>query len=531
MRRIWIAVIAAAALVAVAATEVASQQGQGQGQPQGPPTADSLTCPEPKRNRTLAGEQAAVLEQLGELTVLRGRGDLKLLADRGSSFLPNQFTSLEGIGVTVTNPEPFLAPGTPNLFFYAPSGGAGDTDDPQGPDFPYELAGWGYEVPFAPFHFPGFLPCVGDGDWHVHERGVDALDSGRTTTMAPSENIIGGAPGSLLDAPPLRAVVGYPHPRTWAAHFWRDPSGVPKSGILDPTDPAPGVDPGEGSNFYFLDEPPTGVLEPGATGLPVALDPGEGQRAKGGGGEYTLKSSGSNNRGASISVIEASLPSGSRRVDEGPTGHDEGWYVLEGEMTFKAADQSLPAQKGSFVYLPAGVDYSFEVANGTARAVYAAASPGQGRRPQLKPYVLEPGEGEELTVGGGSYFMKATAADTGGALAFMEINLNRGTEPPPHIHHKEVETFYLLDGEVTFVTGGQIIPARTGGIVQLPIALPHYYSALGDGTVKALLIAVPAGLEDLFRQLDKLGSTPPTAAQALKTGVEPIIPPPPPGGG
>jgi hypothetical protein len=65
----------------------------------------------------------------------------------------------------------------------------------------------------------------------------------------------------------------------------------------------------------------------------------------------------------------------------------------------------------------------------------------------------------------------------------------------------------------------------------LPIALSHYYSALGDGTVKALLIAVPAGLEELFRQLDKLGSRPPTAAQALKTGVEPIIPPPPPGGG
>jgi quercetin dioxygenase-like cupin family protein len=144
--------------------------------------------------------------------------------------------------------------------------------------------------------------------------------------------------------------------------------------------------------------------------------------------------------------------------------------------------------------------------------------------------VLEPGEGEELTVGGGSYFMKATATDTGGSFSFMEINLNRGTEPPPHIHHNEVETFYLLDGEVTFVTGGQIIPAQTGGIVQLPIALPHYYSALGDGTVKALLIAVPSGLETLFRQLDRLGARPPTAAQALKTGVEPIIPPQPEGG-
>ena len=360
---------------------------------------------------------------------------------------------------------------------------------------------------------------------------MDALDTGKTTTMAPSETIIGGAAGALSDPPALTPEVGYPHPRAWAAHLWRDPSGVPRSAILDPTAPAPGVDPGEGSNFYFLDETPTGVLEPAATGQPAAFDPGEGTRFKAGGGEYTLKSSGGDNRGASISVIEAKLPAGSKRVDKGPTGHDEGWYLLAGEMTFTAGGQTLPAREGSFVYLPAEVDYSFEVADGTARAVYAAASPGLGRRSTPKPYVLEPGEGEELTVGEGSYFMKATGADTAGALAFMEINLNQGKEPPPHIHHKEVETFYLLDGEVTFVTGGQVIPARTGSLVQLPIALPHYYSALGDGTVKALLIAVPAGLEEQFRLLDKLGPKRPTAAQALRSGVEPIVPPQPPGGG
>ena len=513
-------VAATAAVMVITATQAASQPGQAQG----PPTVDSLKCAEAKRDRTLADDQTAVLALLGELTVLRRRADLEQLSDRGWSFLPNQFTSIAGIGVTVTNPAPFLAPGTPNVLFYIPRKGA-NARDPRRPDFPYELAGWGYEVPFAPFHFPGFLPCVGDGDWHVHERGVDALESGRTATMAPSETIIGAAAGALSDPPALSAVIGYPHPRAWAAHIWRDPSGVPRSDILDPTAPAPGVDAGMGSNLYFLDEPATGVLEPAATTQPVALDPGEGPRITAGGGEYTLKSSGGNNRGASISLIEASLPTGSKRADKGPTGHDEGWYVLDGDMVFEVAGQSLPARDGSFVYLPAEVDYSFEVV-GNARAVYAATSPGQNRRSAPEPYVLEPGEGEQLTVGGESYFMKATAADTGGSFAFMEINLNQGTEPPPHIHHLEVETFYLLDGEVTFVAGGQVIPARSGSVVQLPIALPHTYNALGDGSVKALLIAVPAGLEGQFRLLDRLGSKRPTAAQALEFGVEPILPPP-----
>jgi quercetin dioxygenase-like cupin family protein len=525
MQRIWTSALLAGALVAVSAAQVASQQG-GQGA-QGPPTADVLKCPEEKRGEALGGDQAAVLAELGDLTALRDRGDLQLLASRGFAFMPNQFTSIKGIGVTMANPVSILQPGSPNVLFYAPSADAGDATDPRGPDFPYELAGWGYVVPYAPFHFPGFLPCVGEGDWHVHERGVDASASGKTVPMAPAETGIGNAAGTLGEGPPMRAVVGYPHPRTWSVHFWRDPSGLPRSGIVDPTDPAPGVDAGVGSNFYFLDEPPTGVLEPGANGFPVSVQPGEGNRVDAGGGEYTFKST-AFSPGGSLSVVEAKLTAGSKRVDSGALGHDEGWYLMDGEITFDADGQSLPARKGSFVYLPAGSDYSFQVATTTARAVYVTVTPGQKRTVTPKPFVLEPGEGEEVTVGGSPYFLKARADDTAGAFSFMEINLKSGSEPPPHIHHKEVELFYLLDGEMTFVTGGQTIPAQSGGLVQLPIAMPHFYSVLGDGTAKALLISIPGGLEDLFRTLDSLNGAPPTAAQALKTGVEPAVPPPSP---
>jgi quercetin dioxygenase-like cupin family protein len=523
VRRVLIAGVAALAALSVIAVDVASQ---GQGQGQGPPTVDDLECAPAKRSGVLRGEQSAVLAQLGRLTELRDRKDLELLANMGFSFRPNQFTSVKGIGVSVSNPVPLLQQGSPNVLFYTPGGDAADVSDPQDPDFPYTLVGWGYEVPYAPFHFPGFLQCVGAGDWHVHERGVDALASGRTTTMAPSETIIGGAIGALYDPPALQTVPGYPHPRAWSAHLWLDPSGVPRSEILDPTDPSPGVDADVGSNLYFLEEPPTGVLDPTATGFPLAFEPGEGQRAKGGGGTYALKSTGFQ-RGGTLNVVEAELPDGSRRADSGPLGHDEGWYVLEGQISFKADGQSLPAREGSFVYLPAGADYSFEVEGGTARAVYATATSGQERSAELKPYVLEPGEGEELTVGESPYVMKATGKDTGGAFVFMEVNLKEGTTPPPHIHHLEVEVFYVIDGEVTFLAGGQTVPARSGSLIQLPVGLPHVYGVQGDGTAKALLIALPAGLENLFRLLDKLGSKPPTAAQALKTGVEPVVPPAP----
>jgi mannose-6-phosphate isomerase-like protein (cupin superfamily) len=517
-------VVAAVAAIAIAVALLVSGEpthAQSQG---GAPTAKSLDCPAAKRRQILREEQESIHARLGPLTTLNGPRDLKLLADQGFSLRPNQFTSIEGIGVTVENPVPLIQQGSPNLLFYAPSPGASRTTDPRTPDFPYTLAGWGYGLPFAPYHLPGFLPCVGAKDWHVHERGVDDAHTGRTVVMPPSETSIGAGIGVVSDPPALGAVEGIPHARAWEVHLWDGPSGVPRSAILDPTAPAPGVKADVGSNFYFLDDPPTGVLDPSATGAPIALDAEEGQHLKAGGGAYTFKGT-SFNRGGNLNLVTATLPAGSKRADSGTLGHDEGWYLISGEMTFHAGGQTLPARQGSFVYLPAGVDYDFEVPDGTARAVYVAVTAGQQRQASLKPFVLEPGEGERLTVGGSPYYLKATAADTGGAFSFMEVNIKSGGEPPPHIHHKEIELFYLVDGEMSFVTGGQTIPAESGGMVQLPLGMPHYYRVQGDGTAKALLIALPGGLEDLFRTLDKLGDKPPTAAQALKTGVEPAFPP------
>ena len=538
-------VLVVLSLVPAAATEVGSQ---------GQPTAASQDCAPPKRDAVLRKEQSSVLGRLGSLTELRNQADIDALADAGWPFLAHQFTSFEGIGLTVFNPAAPVVPGNPNFLFYAPRPGA-DSTDPRGPDFPYKLAGWGYGVPYTPGRIPSFFPCMGVKDWHIHERGVHPIATGGMDVMPPAESTFGASVGLLSDPPAMRPVVGFPHSRSWTIHLWRDSSGVAESGILDPNEKPSGIDPGVGSSFYFLDDPPKGLLDPDSTlGRPVALAGGEGQRKKVAGGTYTLKIAGAQSFGR-MSLLDVDLTGSSKRPTSGPLDHDEGFYVLSGQITFNADGQTLPAEKGSFVFLPKGSDYSFQVNGGRARMMMVAAPGGieqelgfqpppgapsgpppgvklpgatqqqdSESRASLKPYVLQPDEGEVTNIRGSRYVFKAKTEDTGGSFTLMEITFRRGAAPPPHIHHKEVEAFRLLDGNMTFFEGGQTLPAQPGATALLPIGMLHYYT-IDTEEATAILVAAPAGLEKFFRALGVAGDQPLSARQALGFGVEPFIPP------
>jgi quercetin dioxygenase-like cupin family protein len=182
---------------------------------------------------------------------------------------------------------------------------------------------------------------------------------------------------------------------------------------------------------------------------------------------------------------------------------------------------------------PGGVEQElgFEPPPGAPAPPPGAAPPGappggeqQESRGSLKPYVLQPDEGEVTNVGGGRYVFKAKTEDTGGTFTLMEITFQRGSAPPPHIHHKEVEAFHLLDGEMTFGSGGQTLPAQSGSTVLLPIGLLHGYT-IDTEESRALLVASPAGLEKFFTALEVAGDRPLSARQGAGFGVELVVPP------
>lgn len=144
-----------------------------------------------------------------------------------------------------------------------------------------------------------------------------------------------------------------------------------------------------------------------------------------------------------------------------------------------------------------------------------------------RPFALHRGEGDCTDFLGHTFSFKAAASDTAGAFSVIEIVQRRGGEPPLHVHHREDEAFYLLEGEMTFHVGEQRLPARTGSFVFLPRDVPHSFTVDGDGEAKVLQLASPPGIEQFFRDWGERLLDVEAMAQALAAyGVDFVGPPP-----
>ena len=92
----------------------------------------------------------------------------------------------------------------------------------------------------------------------------------------------------------------------------------------------------------------------------------------------------------------------------------------------------------------------------------------------------------------------ATGEDTRGQFALMEQVARRGNVPPRHIHHREDETFYVVEGEMTFSVGDETIKATAGSMVFAPRDVAHSFT-IDSEQVRMLVMVAPAGAEGFFK--------------------------------
>ena len=111
-----------------------------------------------------------------------------------------------------------------------------------------------------------------------------------------------------------------------------------------------------------------------------------------------------------------------------------------------------------------------------------------------------PGEGKVVSIAGDIVVFKATGEDTGGAYALMEDILPPGGGPPPHFHTREVESFYVLEGEIEFYVDGETVKGTPGKFIQVSTGTVHSFKNVSSGPAKMLILVVPSGLEKLFEE-------------------------------
>jgi mannose-6-phosphate isomerase-like protein (cupin superfamily) len=98
---------------------------------------------------------------------------------------------------------------------------------------------------------------------------------------------------------------------------------------------------------------------------------------------------------------------------------------------------------------------------------------------------------------GALFTVKGRRETTGGALGLVEANFWPGMATPLHVHHREDEAFYILDGEIQFRRGDEVFTAGPDAFVFGPREVPHSFKVL-DGGARALVLMTPAGLEHMF---------------------------------
>lgn len=117
---------------------------------------------------------------------------------------------------------------------------------------------------------------------------------------------------------------------------------------------------------------------------------------------------------------------------------------------------------------------------------------------QLAPIALAPGDGEAFWGFGMLATLKASSETTDGRVAVIEHLAPQGAGSPLHLHRREDEWFYVLEGELTFWVGGQVVDAPAGSFVYGPRDIPHTFIVTSE-EARFLLVTEPAGFDGFFR--------------------------------
>jgi quercetin dioxygenase-like cupin family protein len=238
----------------------------------------------------------------------------------------------------------------------------------------------------------------------------------------------------------------------------------------------------------------------------VVLGPGEGESLFA--GRIVLKAS-----FGELSITESFFPEA--RDGASPhfhRRHADSFYVLEGGLAVLVRDEEKLLEPGAFVCAPPEIVHgfrstvkarflNFHTPDGGFADNLRARNRGEpggfdsidvpaGTGPPADDAVLLPsGEGERLEGRTRVATIKAGREE----IALIEFELEPGFEgPDPHTHDDQIDSFYVLDGEVEFLVEGERLRLGAGSFVAAPLGVVHTFGNPGPGRARLLNIHAPS---------------------------------------
>jgi mannose-6-phosphate isomerase-like protein (cupin superfamily) len=117
---------------------------------------------------------------------------------------------------------------------------------------------------------------------------------------------------------------------------------------------------------------------------------------------------------------------------------------------------------------------------------------------ETAPLFVPDGEGEATWFINSRMVIRASGEATGGAYGLVESWIPAGFSPPLHVHHREEESFFVLEGRVRFRCGDEEMEGGPGTHVVLPRDVPHTFVVVGDEPAHMLTLLTPGGGEGFF---------------------------------
>ena len=116
---------------------------------------------------------------------------------------------------------------------------------------------------------------------------------------------------------------------------------------------------------------------------------------------------------------------------------------------------------------------------------------------QINPIILQKGHGRPLWHLGALMDFKALTEETGGQYWAVEGLADKHMAVPLHSHSREDEIWFVLEGEIAFTLGEQVIMGGPGTFVYIPRYTPHTFQ-VRSGTARWFGFGLGGNLDQWF---------------------------------